>query len=270
MDTINFSFWNEKSSKYVVTYKGIPYNGYFAACACVNRAIDEGIPLLNAEFMKSITVDNVKEIFKSDSGSPIPLVEERVKVISEAGRILEEKFNGTFYSCIENCNRSAVELLKIVTNNFESYRDYAEYKGQKVSFLKRAQILVADIYNSCKEKIRLADFSDIGQLTMFADYRVPQSLCFLGALEYSPVLKKILCEGTLDNGSEIEVELRGFSIFVCDEVTAMIRYLRTPADANLQVINAIDVDVFLWFYRRKYACEVEEKIPYHKTRCIYY
>lgn len=51
---------------------------------------------------------------------------------------------------------------------------------------------------------------------MFADYRVPQVLCFLGVLQYAPELMKKLRDELLPNGSECEVELRGFSIKACD------------------------------------------------------
>lgn len=52
---------------------------------------------------------------------------------------------------------------------------------------------------------------------MFADYRVPQALAYLGALKYSQELLKMLEKGIwLKNGSEEEVELRGASIYVCE------------------------------------------------------
>ena len=43
-------------------------------------------------------------------------------------------------------NRDALALIDLVTNNFASYRDEAVYNGQPISFYKRAQILVADIW----------------------------------------------------------------------------------------------------------------------------
>lgn len=54
-------------------------------------------------------------------------------------------------------------------------------------------------------------------LTMFADYRVPQILAYLGVLEYSPELVEMLnLTDLVENGSELEVQLRGFSIYACD------------------------------------------------------
>lgn len=42
-DTLNFSFWAEQDSrKCLVAYKGKAYSGYWALCAAIRRALDEG------------------------------------------------------------------------------------------------------------------------------------------------------------------------------------------------------------------------------------
>lgn len=42
------------------------------------------------------------------------------------------------------------------------------------------------------------------------------------------------------------------------------------ADGNNVMYNAAYVDNFLWLYRRKNAKQIEEMVPFHRTRCIYY
>lgn len=43
VDTLNFSFWAEREeSKCEVRYGGTAYTGYWALCAAVNRALDQG------------------------------------------------------------------------------------------------------------------------------------------------------------------------------------------------------------------------------------
>ncbi|ETN80104.1 hypothetical protein NECAME_09424 [Necator americanus] len=204
-------------------------------------------------------------------GFSIPLIDERVKAINESGRVLLEKWNGSFYNCILAAERSAEKLLNIIVEHFESFRDFAEFHGQKVSFLKRAQILVADLYAALKDDDPACAFPDIGILTMFADYRVPQALAFLGVLEYSNELLEILKSNhCLENGSPEEVELRGASIWGCQRIVTAIQKLRTGEGDIVRPINAMDVDIFAWVYRRKHAAEIEEKVPFHRTRCIYY
>ena len=53
---------------------------------------------------------------------------------------------------------------------FPSFRDECEYRGRRVSFYKRAQILVADLW-SCFQGSRDGAFPDVDCLTMFPDYR---------------------------------------------------------------------------------------------------
>uniref|UniRef100_A0A0K0DEJ8 Queuosine 5'-phosphate N-glycosylase/hydrolase n=1 Tax=Angiostrongylus cantonensis TaxID=6313 RepID=A0A0K0DEJ8_ANGCA len=230
VDTINFSFWPDEGSKYDVTYNGVRYTGYFAVCAAVNKVLESGLDITSAEWMANAQEEAVDNIFKSDGG----------------------KFDSSFCNCVVAANGSAVKLLEIIVENFESFRDFAIFCGQKVSFLKRAQILVADVYGALKDSNPECTFSDIGCLTMFADYRVPQALAFLGVLEYSKELMGMLTHGRhLPSGSPEEVELRGASIWAC-ELQA------TEGDAVLPV-HAMDVDIFAWTYRRKHAAEIERK-----------
>uniref|UniRef100_A0A915AU26 Queuosine 5'-phosphate N-glycosylase/hydrolase n=2 Tax=Parascaris univalens TaxID=6257 RepID=A0A915AU26_PARUN len=271
MDSINFSFWTEEGAKFVVTYKDKSYTGYFAGCACVNRAIDNGIPITSADYMQNITVEDVKKVFVADDGGIIPMAEQRAQVLSEAGAVLNAKFGGSFYHCVENCGKSAVKLLATIVENFESYRDFGDFKGKKVSFLKRAQILVADVYGCLKNKNEIGSFYDIGELTMFADYRVPQALAYLGALHYSSkLLKSLRSNPILPSGCPLEMELRGFSIKACDDIVDVAKRLRTAMDIHLRTITAIDVDMFLWAYRREHAVEIEKNVPYHRVRSINY
>ncbi|KHJ85411.1 hypothetical protein OESDEN_14864 [Oesophagostomum dentatum] len=211
--------------------------------------------------MAKATKEELDKIFKSDGGFSIPLLDERVKAINDAGKVLLDKWNGSFYNCIKAAEGSAEKLLTIIVENFESFRDFAEFHGQKVSFLKRAQILVADIYAALKDEDPLCAFSDIGIITMFADYRVPQALAYLGVLEYSKELLDVLrANQRLENGSAEEVELRGASIWACERIVEAIQKLRSSEGDVVRPVYAMDVDVFVWVYRRKHAAEIEPKL----------
>lgn len=67
-------------------------------------------------------------------------------------------------------------------------------QGKKIAFYKRAQILLADFWGIVEER---GDGSvpDLDDLTMFADYRVPQALVYLGVLRYSDSLMNTLKDG---------------------------------------------------------------------------
>ena len=108
---------------------------------------------------------------------------EVIFLFAEIGDVLMEKYQGSFINCLKNCNKSAMELLKTVVSDFKCFDDTHDFHGEKVSIHKRAQILVADLWQLFEGQ-GLCDFSDIDDITMFADYRVPQSLQYFEALQY--------------------------------------------------------------------------------------
>jgi hypothetical protein len=67
-------------------------------------------------------------------------------------------------------------------------------QGKSISFYKRAQILVADFWGIMEARGE-GDIPNLDWLTMFADYRVPQALVYLGALRYSNALTDTLKNG---------------------------------------------------------------------------
>lgn len=199
IDLLNFSFWSDDpDQEFTVDYNGSLYVDYWALCAAIRRAIEEGIPLLSPAYYKDISLDKMKYVFRSSNGVDMPLLEMRQKILGEAGQTLVEKFSGSFSNCIGRCGGCAQSLIRMIVDNFPSFRDEAIYKSKQVSFYKRAQILVADIW-ACFETKGLGTFEDINSLTMFADYRVPQMLRYLGVFEYSDELTACLETGMADN-----------------------------------------------------------------------
>lgn len=67
-------------------------------------------------------------------------------------------------------------------------------QGKRISFYKRAQILVADFWGIMEARGE-GNIPNLDYLTMFADYRVPQALVYLGALRYSDALMEALKKG---------------------------------------------------------------------------
>lgn len=81
-----------------------------------------GIPFTDPAYYASITKDQLAHVLRSDSDYEMPLFEERLQVIQEAGKVLLQKFDGTFENVIKECDKSAQNFLEIVTRNFPSYR----------------------------------------------------------------------------------------------------------------------------------------------------
>lgn len=118
--------------------------------------------------------------FPSSSSTPpslLPLLLERVRKIREVGHILLQHFQGRASHLVAQANHSAVELVRLLTAFFPSFRDQSLYCGSQVYFYKRAQIFSADVwaaYGKQTGKEHPFAFYDMEALTMFADYRVPQ------------------------------------------------------------------------------------------------
>ncbi|XP_062937193.1 queuosine 5'-phosphate N-glycosylase/hydrolase isoform X3 [Cynocephalus volans] len=237
-DTLNFSFWSEQDEHgCAVGYGGGTYTGYWALCAALNRALDE---------------------------------EERHRILNETGKILLEKFGGSFLNCVRKSEKSAQKLMHLVVESFPSYRDVTQFEGKRISFYKRAQILVADTWSVLEGK---GDgcFKDISSITMFADYRLPQVLVYLGALKYSDeLLKKLLKGEMLSYGDKQEVEIRGCSLWCVELIRdCLLELIEKKGKKSDGEINSILLDYYLWDYARDHREEMKG-IPFHRTRCIYY
>jgi len=268
-DTLNFSFWNnDLDAQYEVTYKGEKYTGYLAMCAAINRALDQGIPLTSPAFFTTLDVDGLGQLLIGDDGIPIPLLQERAACLNEVGHVLEKNWSGSFSEMLQASKNSAPDLLQLILDNFPCFRDGGSFEGTKVSFHKRAQILVADIW-CLFEGSGEGRMAGIDGLTMFADYRVPQSLQHYGVFKYSDQLMDHLkAEKLLESGHRWEQEIRGCSIEAVERITAKVKeeLAKKGSDA---VVNSILVDQYLWGYRRQHNTEMGN-CPYHRVRSIYY
>lgn len=248
------------------------HTGYFALCAALNRAMKEGLDITNAEYYSKITMETVRHIFRSDDGETmVPLLEERLKCFHQVGQRLLEKWQGKFENVVKAAEGSALSLLKLIVQEFPCFRDEAEFCGQRVALYKRAQILVGDVW-ACFRGEGLGSFKDLYNITMFADYRVPQVLVHFGSLEYTDELMQVLKSDTiLKNGDPMEVEIRGASIYIVEQVKDKVLKELEEKYPNIskEHVNSILIDHFLWDYRRQHASELEY-IPFHKVLSVYY
>jgi hypothetical protein len=140
-----------------------------------------------------------------------------------------------------------------------------------VFFWKRAQILVAETWAAFSPP----SDSDphplfprgIGQLTMFADYRVPQILHHLRLLTYSPALVRALeAHEEFASGAREEIAIRAASIVAVERVAA--------AAGACSVL----IDFFLWDLAKRVevgqdrieGVKTQPMLPMHRTRSIWY
>jgi hypothetical protein len=94
----------------------------------------------------SLTIQELKEMFKGDKGE-MPMLEDRLKILKETGKILKEKFNGSVIQLVKRAENSSLKLIEILKTEFgEIWDDSGVFKGRRVEFMKRAQIFCGDLW----------------------------------------------------------------------------------------------------------------------------
>lgn len=258
LDALNFCFWAEKGqTRWSIDYQGETLNGYWAEAAALKRAIEEGIPLWDAEYLSTISEEAIAHIFRGND--TIPLLAQRIAHAHEVGRVLLEHYNGQFSNAITQAKGSAIKLVELLVRDFPSFRDSTTYRQRSVKFLKRAQICVADLSSAFAGQ-QWGAFTDIEKLTIFADYKLPQVLRYYHVLEYRATLaQRIDNQELLTAGNEEEVEIRAATIWACE-------LLRRAMQQRGRSLTAAEIDMRLWLMGQ----QSHEMQPYHRTRTIYY
>src|SRR5690606_8523902 len=131
----------------------------------------------------------------------------------------------------------------------------ATYKGASIPVFKRAQILAADM------QLALGGFSDMDQLTIFADNMVPHVLRHDGILGYDENLAaRIDGGGMIAAGANEETEMRMAAIHA-------VELMRASAQAQGYAVTSVNLDHLLW--HRGYTPAFYAK-PRHKTMTVWY
>jgi hypothetical protein len=259
VDALNFCFWSFKDQKrWEFIYKGKVLDGYHALAACLRVLFEKGIPLWEPEFLSSLEPVSFFSMFSAMGA--LNLMHRRLENLLELGKVVRDKFDGSFERIIDLAHGSAVRLVQIMAENFPSFSDVAGYKGSTVPFYKRAQLLAWDLSIAFGGK-GYGQFGDLDLLTCFADYKLPQVLRELGVLVYSKELSDIVDnEITIAQGSPMEVEIRAGTVVA-------VELLREELQGMGRSVRSADIDYVLWNLGQQ---EQYKKRPYHKTVTIFY
>ncbi|KAJ8080267.1 hypothetical protein PM082_017097 [Marasmius tenuissimus] len=313
ISSLNFSFWSEKEGRpgrYGVEWQVSwdneekkVWTGYWSLVAALNKALQNGIPITDPAFYSSETLcpdSLIESIFAPapQCAESIPLLTERIAVMREVGFILTNGFGGSYQGLLDEFQRrqngqgTALDLVKLVVDSFPSFRDEVYLEGRKVCIWKRAQILVADTWAAFYPDPSVTTTHPlfpgergpvIQDLTMFADYRVPQILHHLRILTYPDSLVKLLREGqSLEPGCREEISLRVASILSVDRVREEIIKM-ADASGDLKAgsageVSSVLIDFFLWDLAKRIeggdekieGIETSDILPAHRTRSIWY
>lgn len=271
LDALNFSFWSDDpSARWRVVWENQIYDGYWALVAALRRAVDEGFTLWDASFLRQIDLTTVAQLLRpTDHRDPqIPMLESRHRHLVELGAGLlalphqssEGQDMWPIQALVESAGGSAIRFVQSILVHFPSFRDMTMFDSREIRFLKRAQILAADL-SAALVATGYPGFRDLHLLTAFADYKVPQVLRRLGIIDYTPDLSAVIDAGVhLLPGSREEVEIRAATIWA-------VELIRRALTALGQPMSACEIDWALW--QAGQTMSTRDR-PYHRTRTIYY
>lgn len=253
-NAISFSYWG--NPYWNVEYKGTLYTrGSWSLVASIFRALEEDKDVLNPAYLATISKSELAHILRGNI--EIPLLDERVQILNEIGKVLSEKFDGQFSRLIEKADKDTLVLVDSILENFPSFQDFAQYKSKEVFLQKRVQALVEGIY-SMFQGVGYGEFKNISALTACADYIIPNLLRKLDILEYTKELgEKIDAQELLPHGSAEEVEIRAATIWAVELIRQELE------KKNIQV-SAFNINDYLW------TAGGNPDTPFHRTRTTAY
>lgn len=245
-NSINFLFFNpENGDKYKTSFNGKEYTGADAMIAGLKRALQEGVPLLDADFLSNVNREQLAHIFRGNF--ELPLLDDRLAIFHEVGKVLKEKYQGSFANLTAAANGRAFDrgngIVERLTRDFPSFRDTSP-EGH--TYNKRAQLAVAMLHSRL-EGSGLFSCPDVGDLTVFADYQLPRGLRNMGVLRYEPALAEKVDNGRpIEKNSTMEQEMRAFTIVAAELLREELK--KRPEHAAL---DARGLDSYLWMQARQ-------------------
>ena len=266
LDALNFCFWGEPGQpRWRIHWHDTWYDGYAALAAALSRAVTAGHPLWDAAYLAQMDATTLAAILRPDpdergASVPIPLFAARLAHTRELGQALRDRFAGEFAGMVAAAAGDAVTLALLIAKELPSFHDVATWAGQEVRLFKRAQILVGDIATALAGTA-WGTFANLGDLTAFADYKVPQLLRRLDMLTYAPDLAAEIDRlEELPAGSPAEVAIRAATVWG-------VELLRRELAALGVLVTAAAIDHRLW--QAGQAAHNHDR-PYHRTRTSAY
>ena len=263
INTLNFAFTDfESQIKYALNVGDNTFSDTDAMVYQIDQAVEVGIDFYDGHYLRDITETTFKSIFRANI--EMPMSKEKTDVLNQVGQILVEEYKGDWLNFVKSGPKKLYQngegLIERLVSQFERFRDTSIYLGEKVHFLKLAQLAFWGIH---RELGKYGDFyiEDIENMTAFADYIVPVALEKMKIITYSEKLKNKIEQGVLIESDSIEeIEIRAATLFVTAQLTEEINKLRL--DNEKIIIPQLDFKLWTDFHANK--------SPHHLTKTIMY
>lgn len=231
---MNFCFWPDNAAG-VFEYENMTRN--------LEKILKSDPDFFTCSRLAQVTTNFLRQhVFTTEK--EFSLLESRAKIVNEVGVQIQTHFGGSFEEFVRRSNYDAPTFVNLVAMYLTGFRDQAIYNGSQVMFYKRAQILCADLIGAYSDIGAPRNIDNGQQLTMFADYRVPQILRHRGILTYSPALAELVdSESELAYSSREEVEIRAYTLIAVEQI--MEKIAQSP-ELGGKIKSSYEVDWLLW------------------------
>ncbi len=243
LDAINFG------SGWFPTLRRRPgRSGYGTIASAIRERFERHGPWSAAELA---TIDNVEVAAALGQDAGHELMGLFAASLNDLGNRIGSEFGGDYAALPDAAGIEALALVERLSR-WPCFADSSTYQELRLPFLKRAQLVAADLANA-----GLAHFADLGRLTMFADNLVPHVLRLDGILRFDAgLVDRIELGEQIEHGSAEEVEIRACAVHAVELLVA-----------SRPESRAADLDKLLW---NRGQGERYKARPRHRCRCTAY
>ena len=248
--------------KFQVDYAGRHWSDSDGLFACMKRALDNGIPILDGKFLAGVTRPELERIFAGNI--ELPMLDEKMQVWHQVGSVLAEQYDGRFHNFVKSCPPRLYDngagIIDRMVKEFPRFNDISQYDNATIKFYKLPQLGIWFVYSALRKGNQFP-LDDIDKMTAFADYIVPVALRLLGITSYSAELEHAVnTYQMIPRDSRQEIEIRAHCIYatalLCEEVNNI-----RPKDQQI-IIPQIDARLWTHYHTTWW--------PHHLTRTIMY
>ncbi|HLY48607.1 MAG TPA: queuosine salvage family protein [Solirubrobacteraceae bacterium] len=205
LDAVNFG-----SGWFPTLNKAPGRSGYHTIAAALRERFASRGPWSPEELTALTAADVARTLSQAPSHELMALFADS---LNDLGEHVSEA--GGFAAVVDAAGDSAAALVERLAA-WPAFADTSTYAELTLPFLKRAQILAADL-----SRAGVAEFDDLHRLTLFADNLVPHVLRLDGILGFDArLVQRIEREELIAHGSPEEVEIRACALWAVELIVA--------------------------------------------------
>jgi len=202
------------------------FTGERAINACLLRALNAGLPLLDAQYLAEISSAEVQNIYRDerDGAVTLPLIEWRRSKLNEIGQTLLDLYNGQSAQIFEDADRQLFRadgrgiVQRLVIDFPFSFGDFP--------FAKLAGVICNSLYSlrletsrTDREFAELTNFSDPHNLFAETDYYIPMFLIRWGVIvPGEDLFESVVNHRLIEPSSPVELSFRAATFLALDRL----------------------------------------------------